>query len=211
MAISHILALSFLAMTTSFAQQRPAARVYTLADKPEASRRNVYEELRRQNEGDRGINTHVRIVQALGPNPQGAHSYVVATDGGKEPFKLELSPARPVFRVGASLAATIMRVPGSHDFVSPDGQKLSLQTWREVSATDTARARWKSYEQFVSDLQGGGREPLRRTERTACRDCHGKGVIIHGVTCRRCAGNGSLPSLSSYLVIWDRQVAARRR
>jgi hypothetical protein len=211
MHISLILAVSFVALTTTFAQQRPAARVYTLADKPEASRRNVYEELRRQNEGDRGINTHVRVVQALGPGPQGAQSYVVAADGGKEPFKLELSPARPVFRVGASLAATIMRVPGSHDYASPDGRKLSLQTWREVGAADTARARWKSYEQFLSDLQSGARESLRRTEPTVCRDCHGKGVIIRGVTCRRCAGTGSILSASSYLVIWDRQVASRRR
>ncbi|MFN0128834.1 MAG: hypothetical protein ACKV19_19355 [Verrucomicrobiales bacterium] len=205
------LAALILTLTTGFAQRPRHTHVYTLADKPEASRRNVYEWLRQQNEGDRGTNTHVRVVQALGPNPQGGHSYVVTSETLKEPVKLDLSPTRPVFRAGASLAVTVVRTAGSHDYTSPEGQKLSLQQWREVTAAESASAGWKSYEEFIATLKAGGRESLRRTEPTNCPDCRGSGIVIRGVDCRRCTGRGSIPADRSYLVIWSRETATRRR
>jgi len=195
-----------LTLVTGLAQQNSRPNVYTLADKPESSRRNVYEALLSQKQGNRGVNTHVSIVETLGDN-----AYVVTSESLKEPIKMVFSPARPAYRVGASVAVTLIRIAENHDYTSPEGAKMSIQTWREVTPAESAQAGWKSYDEFLASLQAGGRESLRRPEPVRCSDCQGTGLVIRGVACRKCDGRGSVPSLQHYLVIWSREAAATAR
>jgi len=200
------LAVIALAPDHGFAQQSSRAKVYTLADKPESSRRNVYEALLAQNQGNRGVNTHVSIVETLGDG-----AYVATSESLKEPIKMVLSPTRPAYRVAASIAVTLIRVADTHEYTSPDGVKMSIQTWREITPAESAQAGWKSYDDFLASLRLGGREWLRRTEPMRCSDCQGTGLVIRGVACPKCNGRGSTPSLQNYLIIWSREAATTAR
>ncbi len=166
-----------------------------LAEKTESTRRRVFEELKKKAADEsKGSSFTGKVMQHL------AGSSYLAVDEDNTIVRLDLLPGSPDRADGDRINVRVEVTGELYEYETVRNSKKRVRVFREAGRR---REIWRTYEEFIQELQGGRMEQMVLSERTPCSYCTNGWVASRTaddvVRCTRCKGT----AYSAYIVLWQ--------